>query len=170
MRVVPCESFMIELPRRLPDVVEALREQIQRPIGFVRRWPRRHKLFSGRADASGFTLKLIARGRGGFVPVIRGRFEEQGGATLVRVRIAMSALEICYLVALYCFAGLMVYRLSLRGELSWPWALVFGGLALFGLLVTWLSFRQDANVARRNLEATLGAAGSGRDTPVEEGN
>jgi len=176
MRLVPYDSFVIESPRPLPEVVEAVRKQIQAPVGFVWRWPRRHKLFSGSADASGFTLKPISRGWGDFRPVIRGRFEEQGATTLVRVRIALSALHICYLVGWCCLVGLMTTNLALRGELSWPWACVtFGGLALFGLLVMWLRFRHDAKRARRGLDIALGVpppstGDPGHDTSVEEGN
>lgn len=154
MRLVPWHTFTLQTnsPRSL--VCQHLKEQVE-PIKLVRFFSRNHAPYQGVVSEDSFKIHRIIHYRNSFLPVIRGRFEEQGDQTLVHVKMSLHPLVSVFLgVWLLGWYGFAV-PVAIASQFPDGLGFLFLGMPLLFLVIAWIAFWVEANRSQRDLEKYL---------------
>lgn len=163
MKLLPSETFAIDVPRPPAELADVIERQTGEPIRFAVRWPKDHEPFYGAVGPAGFRLRPVAAGTQGR-PVVIGWFEPLAGATRVHVRVRTS---VPLALALYgqapAFFLLFLTALVAEPVPDLPTsvaAVSAAGLALAGLLLQHYLLRRSNTWCRGLLQEVLKEGGS----------
>ncbi len=163
MQLLPYDTFSIQTPKPLSDVIEQLKINIEAPKGLRWSFSRSHAPYTGTISNSGFEIRRLIQYRNSFLPNIRGRFESLSDGTRIRVTMGLHPLVMIFLLFWYSvwFSISIPYFLfgALSGDIQIFTALQFVGLPIVLLFVFWCWFWYEANRSRQELtQIILGEA------------
>ena len=137
MKLWPSDSYEIQTPIQLEEVVRRLEEQIEPAKWF--RISHTHKFFQGEVSREGFKITRIVHYRNSFLPVIRGTFKqgEPGVTVLIRMRLHPFVTAFMYfwfggvsLGILAVIAGLLSGQTKIQPMMIIPFGMIIIGWAL----------------------------------------
>ncbi len=123
----------------------------------MRFYSRNHTPYQGVVSEESFKIHRIIHYRNSFLPVIRGRFEEQGKSTLVHVTMSLHPLVAIFLgVWLLCWYSFSI-PIAIANLFPHGLAFVFLGMPILFLVIAWGAFWVEVNRSQRDLEKFLWA-------------
>ncbi|PZD72551.1 hypothetical protein C1752_03386 [Acaryochloris thomasi RCC1774] len=158
MRLVPYHTFTLQTDSPQSLVFQRLQEQVE-PVKLLRLLLRDHAPYQGVVSEESFKIHRIIHYRNSFLPVIRGRFEEQGDMTLVHVTMSFHPVVSLFLGVwlLFWYGFTVPIAIANLTTNLFPTGigLVFLGMPLLFLMIAWFAFWGEANRSQRDLEKFL---------------
>ncbi|NEP14319.1 MAG: hypothetical protein F6K14_29815, partial [Symploca sp. SIO2C1] len=159
MQLLPYDTFSIQTPKPLSDVIEQLKINIEAPKAFRWSFSENHAPYTGTISNSGFEIRRLIQYRNSFLPNIQGRFESLSDGTRIRVTMRLHPLVMIFLLFWYSvwFTISIPYFLfgALSGDIQIFTALQFVGLPIVLLFVFWCWFWYEAYRSRQELKQII---------------
>jgi hypothetical protein len=155
--MVPYFSFQLELPLPPEAIAERLRAITVPPKRFWARFPvdlegpDERFTFVGTIESGRFKLQRVIGGRNSFLPQIRGRIENLGGMTQIKVRMFLHPL-VCVFMALWF--GSLGWGIAVDGNAGLS-SIPAIGMFLFGVGLLFVGFFPEARRARELITSVV---------------